>query len=464
MWKVKHVPSTVILDTANNKETSLTENADNITREDVSHVIDLLRNGINPGDVIVLAGTLPISLSTDIYSWLTEEAHNLDAEVVLATSGEPLRKALSAAPDLVILQKEELESFFNIPVRDVRDIVSCAQQMQGLGATGILITMPSISKAFLFTRQGHFIVDFEEISLGTSSGVWEALLAGFLVGQYRQEKSNRIPGDGGPPRPCLRPIKLVQHLGTKMRLKNIFGMWALLKKSTWKIQTRTRTDQPIFFTRAIFLGSSSSLIASAAIQRAVLSSIFSISLAVSSALPCKYKLCFPILRSAQLTALFYKISLISCRVFDHFQITFKDFVGGFLPIDGRPRHQRKACPPHKFLFPLCPFIDQFFCEWKFSKQVARHLVAQIPGVKIDDPGVGLVFGHLVRVIHHRSQEARFVNPAFPQPQSKRMVLPNLFSHRPQHRDANPQSAVHIDSKMRHPLCIIRGWLPDIIFQ
>ncbi len=179
--------STVILDTANNKETSLTENADNITREDVSHVIDLLRNGINPGDVIVLAGTLPISLSTDIYSWLTEEAHNLDAEVVLATSGEPLRKALPAAPDLVILQKEELESFFNIPVRDVRDIVSCAQQMQGLGATGILITMPSISKAFLFTDQGHFIVDFEEISLGTSSGVWEALLAGFLVGQYRQE-------------------------------------------------------------------------------------------------------------------------------------------------------------------------------------------------------------------------------------------------------------------------------------
>lgn len=182
--------NTIILDTGTNQETQITEDADNILQQDVHLVIELLRENVEKGDIVVLAGTLPNSLSPDIYLWLTKEAHQLGAEVVLVAAGKPLELALHANPDLVIIQKQELESYFNIPVRDYADVIDSAQQLHQGGAVQVLIHIPEEGQSLLLTEERQDLVTFKEASeiipvTSTTSGVIEAFVAGFLVGMVQ---------------------------------------------------------------------------------------------------------------------------------------------------------------------------------------------------------------------------------------------------------------------------------------
>lgn len=184
--------NTIILDTGNHQETQVTENAANIIQQDVHLVVELIRENINKGDTVVLAGTLPDSLSPDVYQWLTRESHELGAQVYLVTSGKPLELALQANPDMVIILKQELESYFNIPVRDYADVIQCAQQLKDDGAVQVLISIPDEEKSLLLSDEGQNLVVFTESSelphhISTTTGVLEAFVAGFIVGSYQFE-------------------------------------------------------------------------------------------------------------------------------------------------------------------------------------------------------------------------------------------------------------------------------------
>lgn len=184
--------NTIILDTGNNQETQVTENAGNILQQDVHLVVELLREYVIKGDTVVLAGPLPDSLSPDVYQWLTRESHDLGADVVLVTSGKPLEMALQANPDLAIILKQELESYFNIPVRDYADVIQCAQRLMEGGASKVLVSIPDEAKSLLLSDEGQNLVSFTESSdlhpqASTTTGVLEAFVAGFIMGTFQFE-------------------------------------------------------------------------------------------------------------------------------------------------------------------------------------------------------------------------------------------------------------------------------------
>ncbi|MCB2180286.1 hypothetical protein KQH54_04115 [bacterium] len=184
--------NTILLDTGTNQETQITENAKNILQQDVHLVVELLREYVHNGDTVLLAGPLPSSLSPDVYQWLTQEAHLLGAEVALVTSGKPLEHALKAKPDLVFVLKQELESYFNIPVRDYADVIQSAQQLHEEGAVQVLINIPDEGKSLLLSDETQSLITVQEstaahLQAATSSGVLEAFVAGFLMGSYQFE-------------------------------------------------------------------------------------------------------------------------------------------------------------------------------------------------------------------------------------------------------------------------------------
>lgn len=184
--------STIILETGAKQETQITESADNILRQDVHLVVELLKENVTRGDIVVLSGQLPSGLSTDIYYWLTDEAQQLETEVVLAAAGEPLKVALTANPDLVIVRKQELESYFNIPVRDYSDVLECANRLKQAGASQVLVNVPDEGKALLLSGETQSLVNYKDTVHGhtlpsTTSGIFEAFIAGYLMGKFQSE-------------------------------------------------------------------------------------------------------------------------------------------------------------------------------------------------------------------------------------------------------------------------------------
>jgi len=182
--------STIILDTGNDTETQIVEESAEITDDELTHIQTAISNLILPHDIVVLAGPLPNGVSQDTYRRLTEVARSAGAEVVAVISGEPLEKALQAGPELIALTQIEMEAFFNYPVRAPEDVLGSARKLCQMGAGKALVILQGDGAALLVSGEEAWLADLPHPEGGTTSGVWDALIAGFVCARL-EDKSDR---------------------------------------------------------------------------------------------------------------------------------------------------------------------------------------------------------------------------------------------------------------------------------
>jgi 1-phosphofructokinase family hexose kinase len=87
---------------------------------------------------VALSGSLPPGAPVDLYAQLTRIAHASGCRVLLDTSGEPLRRGLEAAPDLV---KADLDEAGWLTGGDPRDERAAALRLFEAGARSVAVTL-----------------------------------------------------------------------------------------------------------------------------------------------------------------------------------------------------------------------------------------------------------------------------------------------------------------------------------
>jgi 1-phosphofructokinase len=188
---------TTILDSGTGEETHLVGKGAPLHEADLSRVVEALKSVVREGDVVVLAGPLPEKAAEDTYARLLERVRDLGAEGVVATGGPALAPSIAARPSLVATRQLECEAFFNFPIRVLDDVVAAGRRLIARGAEQALIGLREGGGAVLIAQDTAWKVDLPEVEDGTASGVWEAVLAGFLAGRCRQERLERALETGG---------------------------------------------------------------------------------------------------------------------------------------------------------------------------------------------------------------------------------------------------------------------------
>lgn len=178
---------TIILDTGNENETHLVEDCTTLNEETLRRIQSTLEKLVQSGDFVVLAGSLPQDSPHTTYSDLMETAQTAGAQKVVAVGAPELSEALQAKPDLVALTQLQAEVYFNFPVRGIEDVAFCARRLRTGGAEQVLVEMKETGDAFLTAPDGEWILDLPDFESGTSSGVWEALLAGYVAGRLEKQ-------------------------------------------------------------------------------------------------------------------------------------------------------------------------------------------------------------------------------------------------------------------------------------
>ena len=177
---------TCILDVGNEQETVITTSGIKITGSDVERLAEAIKAIVTEKDTVVLAGPLPAGAPEDLYARLIEAVHAAGADAVLAAGGSALGQALVARPELVALSQLQCESFYNVPIRVQEDLLAAGHKLREQGADRVLLEMQQAGRALLVTGKGQWRVDLPDTKEGTTTGVWEALLAGFLAGRCRE--------------------------------------------------------------------------------------------------------------------------------------------------------------------------------------------------------------------------------------------------------------------------------------
>ena len=181
--------NTVIMDTGTKNETQITEDCSEMSEHEFQQVVQALKKSIKAGDYVVFAGPLPKGSSPEAYARLTHAAHLAGGKVALIDIGNAIEPTLAEAPDLLALTQQELEGFFNYPVRVIEDVIDCAEKLREKGALQVFVEMPEKGNALLVGQTDSWVVSLPELveTEGTSSGIWEAMIAGFLAGRARRQ-------------------------------------------------------------------------------------------------------------------------------------------------------------------------------------------------------------------------------------------------------------------------------------
>lgn len=141
---------------------------------------ETLRRVLTPGDVLVLAGSLPTGVSDDAYRELVALGHDLRAQVAVDTSGPALTAALSAGPDLVTPNHHELADELGMAMSSLADVERGCEVLRERGARAVLTSLGA--RGAYYQDQDHRLYGYiTGVTPTNSVGAGDALLAGMIA-------------------------------------------------------------------------------------------------------------------------------------------------------------------------------------------------------------------------------------------------------------------------------------------
>ena len=166
----------------NNKisETEINSNGPDISDSDLKHLFEQL-DELRDGDVLVLAGSVPKSLPTDIYERIMEYVLSKKVKVAVDATGKLLTNALKYKPFLIKPNVDELGEIFGAKPSSKEEIINDARKLRKMGAQNVLVSMAG-DGAFLVAENGNvYFCSACKGNVKNSVGAGDSMLAGFLA-------------------------------------------------------------------------------------------------------------------------------------------------------------------------------------------------------------------------------------------------------------------------------------------
>jgi 1-phosphofructokinase family hexose kinase len=146
-------------------------------------LLDLTRQWLEPGRVLVLAGSLPPGVREDGYAMYIHAARERNVRVVLDADDQPMRLGIEAGPDLIKPNVAEAERLVGRSLADPLSIVDAAREL----AERVPIVVLSMGERGAICAHGSRILRAfaPRVQARSSVGMGDAMVAGLAVTMAR---------------------------------------------------------------------------------------------------------------------------------------------------------------------------------------------------------------------------------------------------------------------------------------
>ena len=162
-------------------ETELNGQGPDILKEDMDKLFQKL-DEISDGDTIVLAGSIPGSLPSDIYERILERLETKKVRAVVDATKELLMNVLKYKPFLIKPNNFELGEMFGTELKTDDEIVAYAGKLKAMGAVNVLVSMAGDGAILLDENGRVHKCGVCKGSVKNSVGAGDSMVAGFLAG------------------------------------------------------------------------------------------------------------------------------------------------------------------------------------------------------------------------------------------------------------------------------------------
>lgn len=162
-------------------ETELNGNGPEIPQNKVDELFGRL-DKIDDGDTIVLAGSIPPSLSDDIYEKILAHLNGRKIRAVVDASGALLLNVLKYKPFLVKPNNIELGSLFNTTIDTAEKAAEYAMKLKEKGAVNVLVSMGEKGSVLIDESDRILVSKAFSGTVKNTVGAGDSMVAGFIAG------------------------------------------------------------------------------------------------------------------------------------------------------------------------------------------------------------------------------------------------------------------------------------------
>jgi len=161
--------------------TKLNEPGPSLSTDDLDALVAAVAELATPGGWVVVAGSLPADLDTGVLARLGEVARAAGSRFALDASGAALADGLSARPDLIKPNDEELGEILGRPLDTLEEVLAGCQEARERGAGAVICSLGA-KGAVLVDDAGRWFATGAKVPVLSTVGAGDSLLAGFLHG------------------------------------------------------------------------------------------------------------------------------------------------------------------------------------------------------------------------------------------------------------------------------------------
>lgn len=167
-------------------ETEINGAGPSVSAEEKEALLGWLAQTVSDGDTLVLSGSIPRSLPSDIYGEMIRRISSANVRIVADVSGDLLKGILPYRPFLIKPNHHELGELFGCQIRSREEAVIYARKLQAWGAKNVMVSLAA-DGAVLVTEEAVFYAEAPKGTVVNSVGAGDSSVAGFLSGWLASE-------------------------------------------------------------------------------------------------------------------------------------------------------------------------------------------------------------------------------------------------------------------------------------
>lgn len=162
-------------------ETELNGQGPKITAEAIGTLYEKL-DALKDGDTLVLAGSIPNTLPSDIYEKILVYVGDKKIKKVVDATGDLLLNVLKYKPFLVKPNNYELGEMFGITLKTKSDVAKYAKKLKEMGAENVLVSMAKDGAVLVDANGDVHECGVCQGDVKNSVGAGDSMVAGFIAG------------------------------------------------------------------------------------------------------------------------------------------------------------------------------------------------------------------------------------------------------------------------------------------
>ncbi len=163
--------------------TEINGSGPDITPEAVDLLMEQL-DTLKAGDILVLAGSIPNSMSQTFYSDILERLQGKGIEFVVDATKELLLKVLPYHPFLIKPNNHELGELFGVELKTREEVLPFARKLQELGARNVLVSLAGKGAVLIDEKEQAYMLPAPKGTLVNAVGAGDSMVAGFIAGWH----------------------------------------------------------------------------------------------------------------------------------------------------------------------------------------------------------------------------------------------------------------------------------------